>query len=125
MIHNIIHIKPSPCIPSPLPAFSPETPKSTNQPVHVADLVMQCEEGHGGIDGLSALGRQPHHPQPTLVQLLRQLVDGNVGRRTHQHGAATRLHQVVHNCCRGDSLAGTGWTLNVDGELKKRFVHTY
>lgn len=39
-------------------------------PVHVADLVMQCQEGHGWVYGLTTLSTQTHHLQPCLMDLL-------------------------------------------------------
>lgn len=54
-------------------------------PLHVASLVVQSKEGHGRVDGFPALGTQPHHLQPSLVDLLCQLVNCNVTGSTHQH----------------------------------------
>lgn len=54
-------------------------------PVHVTGLIVQSQEGHRRVDGLPALGAQPHHLEPRLVDLLCQLVDGNVTGSTHQH----------------------------------------
>lgn len=39
-------------------------------PVHVADLVVQSQEGHGRIYGLTTLSTQTHHLQPRLMDLL-------------------------------------------------------
>jgi hypothetical protein len=58
-------------------------------PVHVPDLVVQGQERHWGVDGLTALGAQAHDLQPRLVDLLRQLIHGDVAGCAHQHGAAT------------------------------------
>ena len=57
-------------------------------PVHVAGLVVQSQEGHRRVNGLPALGTEPHHLQARLVDLLRQLVDRNVAGSTHQHWPA-------------------------------------
>lgn len=48
---------------------------------------MQSQEGHRGVNGLPALGTQPHHLEAGLVDLLRELVDGNVTGSTHQYWA--------------------------------------
>lgn len=56
-------------------------------PVHVTGLVVQSQEGHRGVNGLPALGTQPHHLEAGLVDLLRELVDGNVTGSTHQYWA--------------------------------------
>lgn len=54
-------------------------------PLHVTGLVVQSKEGHGGVNGFPALSTQPHHLQPCLVDLLCQLIDGDVTGSTHQH----------------------------------------
>lgn len=52
-------------------------------PLHVAGLVVQSQEGHGGVNGFPALGTQPDHLQTRLVDLLRQLINGDVTGSAH------------------------------------------
>lgn len=54
-------------------------------PVHVTSLVVQSQEGHRGVDGLPALGAQSHHLKACLVDLLCELINGNVTGSTYQH----------------------------------------
>lgn len=63
-------------------------------PVHVADLVVQGQEGDGWVNGLSAFGTQPDHFQLGLVDFLSQLVHSNVTGGTHQNRSAghTNMH---------------------------------
>ena len=68
---------------------------------------MQGQEGDGRVDGLATLGTQSHHLQPGLVDLLSKLIDGDVGRRAHEHGRPGLLHQVVDDGGRRDGLTGT------------------
>ena len=72
---------------------------------------MQGQEGHGRIYGLSALGTQAHHFQARQVDLLRQLVHGNVGWCTDQDGASGLLHQVVDNGGGGHGFTSARWAL--------------
>ena len=48
-------------------------------------LVVQGQEWHTGVNGFSALCTQSHHLQPGAMDLLRQLIDGNVTWSTHQN----------------------------------------
>jgi len=57
----------------------------SRSPVHVADLVVQRQEGNRRLDGLPALRAQPDDLQSGLVDLLRQLVHGDVTGSAHQH----------------------------------------
>lgn len=52
-------------------------------PLHVTGLVVQSKKGHGRVNGFPALGTQPHHLQPSLVDLLCQLINGDVTGSTH------------------------------------------
>lgn len=56
----------------------PSPKLETHSPVHVPDLVVQGQEGHWGVNGLAALGTEAYHFQPCLVDLLCELVDGDV-----------------------------------------------
>lgn len=71
-------------------------------PVHVAGLVVQSEEGHGRVDGLPALGTQPHNLQARLVNLLCELVHGDVTWSTYKNWPAG-----------GKSLIATPTTLSL------------
>lgn len=66
-------------------------------PVHVPDLVVQGQEGHGGVDGLAALGTQTNHLEAGLVDLLCQLVHGDVAGGTHQHRPGKTSQQSANN----------------------------
>lgn len=57
---------------------------TTDLPVHVADLVVEGQEGDWRLDGLPALGTQPDDLQAGLVYLLGQLIHGDVTGSTHQ-----------------------------------------
>lgn len=79
-------------------------------PSHIPDLIVQCEEAHVTGDGLSTLRRQPHHSQTGLVDLLSQLIDGNVTRGTDKYLLHVLLGEVVDNggrCHRLTSARGT------------------
>lgn len=54
-------------------------------PLHVPGLVVQSQKGHRGVNGLPALGTQPHDLQTGLVDLLCELIDSNVTGSAHQH----------------------------------------
>lgn len=69
-------------------------PATRHPPVHVPDLVVQGQERHRGIDGLSALGTEPHDFQPSLVDLLSQLIHGYVAWSTDKHGPSTQCEQM-------------------------------
>lgn len=64
--------------------------KSLYKPVHVANLVMQCQEGHRRVDGLSALGTETDHFESSLVNFFCQLVHCNVAGSTYQHRPRTQ-----------------------------------
>ena len=72
---------------------------------------MEREERDGRVNGLATLGTQSHHLQARLVDLLRQLVNGDVGRRAHEHRPTALLHQMVDDGCRRDRLASAGRSL--------------
>lgn len=57
-------------------------------PVHVSDLVVQSQEGHWGVNGLTALGTEAYDLQPCLVDFLCELVHGDVTWSTDQHRPA-------------------------------------
>ena len=65
---------------------------------------MEREERDGRVYGLATLGAQSHDLQSGLVDLLCQLVDGDVGRCTHEHWRTGLFHQVVDDRRRGDRL---------------------
>lgn len=64
-------------------------------PVHVPGLVVQSEEGHGRVDGLSALGTQPHHLQARLVDLLSELIHGDVTWSAHKNWPAGEFKSLI------------------------------
>ena len=72
---------------------------------------MEREERDGRVDGLATLGTQSHHLQPGLVDLLSKLIDGDVGRRAHEHWRPGLLHQVVDDGGRRDGLTSAGRAL--------------
>lgn len=55
---------------------------------------------------------RPPYLEPSLVDLLSELVNSGVGRGAHQDGASSLLHQLVHNGCGGNSLPCAWWTLD-------------
>jgi hypothetical protein len=59
-----------------------------------------------------ATSTQQAHLQARAVDLLRQLVDGDVAGRAHKHGPLAQLHKVVHNGGRRDGLASAGRALD-------------
>ena len=64
-------------------------------PLVSSDLVVESQEGNWRVNGLTRLGTQSHHLQPCAVDLLSQLVHGNVARGTHQHLPAASEGTIV------------------------------
>lgn len=51
--------------------------------LQVADLLVQAEVINGRVDRFARSGAEPHGLHSGAVDLLSQLIDGNIGRRTH------------------------------------------
>lgn len=56
---------------------------------------MESQERNGGIKGFSRLGGDADHFQSRDVNLLGELVHGNVGGRTDQNRSRVHLRQMV------------------------------
>jgi len=61
-------------------------PLSHFLPIHVSDLVMQCQEGYRRVNCLTTFSTQTNHFQSSLVDLLSQLIYSYITRSTDQHG---------------------------------------
>jgi len=72
---------------------------------------VERQERDAGVDGLVSPGAEAHDAQPRAVQLLRQLVHGDVAGRADEPLAAQHLHQLVDERGRRDGLAGAGRAL--------------
>lgn len=65
-----------------------QAPRCRYSPVHVPNLVVQSQEGHWRVNGLPALGTEAYNLQSCLVDLLCELVHGDVTWGTDQHRPA-------------------------------------
>ena len=65
-------------------------------------------DGRGGR--LATLGRNAHHPQPRFVDLLGQLIHGDVRRGADQDLSLVLLGEMVDEGGGSDCLAGARWT---------------
>ena len=81
----------------------------------VLHLTVQCQEGHAGVEGFTRLGRQTHDLKPSHVDLLGELVDGDVRWSAHKDLAGVHFGEVIDDGGRGDGLSGAGRALN-EGE---------
>lgn len=63
----------------------------------VAYLVVKGKEGHRRVNSFSGLGAETNHFKPSLMYFLSELVNSRVGWGTHQHGAPSLFHQLVHD----------------------------
>ena len=73
---------------------------------------MQREVLDAAVDRLARLGAEAEDAQPRLVDLLGELVDGDVGRRADERLALILLGEVVHDGGGGDRLARAGRALH-------------
>lgn len=77
----------------------------------IRDLLVERQEGDGGIQGLARLCGETDDFEARCVYLLGELIDGNVGRGTDEDLAGVHLGEVVDDGGRGDGLAGSGRAL--------------
>lgn len=63
-------------------------------PIHVPDLVVQGQERHWGVNGLTTLGTEPYDFQPSLVDLLSQLIHSYVTWSTDEHRPSMQGEQT-------------------------------
>mmetsp|Transcript_11254 Transcript_11254/g.30094 ORF Transcript_11254/g.30094 Transcript_11254/m.30094 type:complete len:330 (+) Transcript_11254:1957-2946(+) len=80
--------------------------------VEVPYLVVQRQKVHAARDGLATLRAEADDFEAGLVQLFGQLVDGDVGGRTHEHLALVLPREVVDDGGTGDGLAGARRSLD-------------
>lgn len=62
--------------------FHSPAPLNHFLPIHVSDLVMQCQEGYRRVNCLTAFSTQTNHLQSGLMDLLRQLIYSYITRST-------------------------------------------
>lgn len=85
-------------------------------PVHVADLVMQSQEGHWRLNGLPTFGTQPDDLQSSLVNLLSQLIHSNVTGSTHQYWSANAYTPLtVQSIKRKTNVKHSWWNNKIHG----------
>ena len=65
--------------------------------VQVRDLVVEGEVLHGRRHVLSGPRRESHDAQPRALDLLRELVHGDVGGGAHDHLPEVLLRELVHD----------------------------
>lgn len=78
----------------------------------VCHLLVQREECDAGIEGFPRLGRQSNDFEASGVDLFRELVDSDIGRRTDEDLAGVHLCKVVDNRGGRHGLARTRGPLN-------------
>lgn len=80
--------------------------------VGVGDLSMKGEEGDGGFESFAGLGGDADDLETGRVDLLGELVDGDVGGGGNEDLTGVHLREMVDDGGRGDGLSGTGGTLS-------------
>jgi len=60
-------------------------------------LLMESQERDGGIKGLSRLRGDTDRFQPRGMDLLGELIHGNIGRRADQNGTRVHFRQMVND----------------------------
>ena len=78
----------------------------------VCDLLMQCQERDARIQSFTGFGSEADNLQTRGMDLLRQLIDGNVRGCADEHLTRVHLCQMVHDRCRSDCLAGSRGALD-------------
>lgn len=67
--------------------------------VHVANLIVKCQEADGRVDGFARLGAHANDFQVGLVDFLSQLIDSGVRWRADKNRTAIQAHQLIDNRC--------------------------
>ena len=92
--------------------------------VEMAHLIVQRQVLHGAVHCLARFGTQTHHLEPSGVNLLRQLVHGHVGWRTHENLVARmQARQIVDNGSARHCLACSRRALNERQRTLKHLFH--
>lgn len=85
--------------------------------IAVGDLGVEGEERDGGLERFARLGGDADDLESRGVDLLGELVDGDVGGGADEDLAGVHLGEVVDDRSRGDGLAGSRRSLRAtDGE---------
>jgi hypothetical protein len=83
----------------------------------VGDLLVKGEEGDLAVERLSRLGGDSDDLEAGGVDLLGELVDGNIRRGADKDLAGVHLGEVVDDRGGGDGFSGSGRTLPNENEI--------
>ena len=78
----------------------------------VCNLLVQSQKGDGRIEGLAGLGREPDDFETGRVDLLRELINGNIGRCAHEDLTRVHLREVIDDRGGSNGLACSGRSLD-------------
>lgn len=85
----------------------------------VGNLAVEAEKRDGRVRFLAGFGGKANDLEAGEVDLLRELIDGDVGGGANEHLASVHLGEVIDDGSGSDRLSGPGGSLNkTDGFLQ-------